>query len=104
MNKSIAILLSLLLPAGCAVGPNYKRPAVTVPERVRGAPAPTVEAAGAGEAASLADRPWWEIFGDETLQSLIDDAIRSNYDIRMAAWIREPPRAPPVPDRSLFCP
>ena len=49
---------------GCAVGPNYKRPAVTAPEQVRGA--------SAAEAASLADRPWWEVFGDDALKSLID--------------------------------
>ena len=64
--------------AGCAVGPNYKRPAVTAPEQVRGAPA--------AEAASLADRPWWEVFGDDALKSLIDEALRNNYDIREAAW------------------
>jgi multidrug efflux system outer membrane protein len=63
---------------GCAVGPNYKRPAVTAPEQVRGAPA--------AEAASLADRPWWEVFGDDALKSLIDEALRNNYDIREAAW------------------
>jgi multidrug efflux system outer membrane protein len=64
--------------AGCAVGPNYKRPAVTAPEQVRGA--------AAAEAASLADRPWWEVFGDDALKSLIDEALRNNYDIREAAW------------------
>jgi multidrug efflux system outer membrane protein len=98
------LLLTLLFAPACAVGPNYKRPAVIVPETVRGAPAPTVEAAGAGEAASLADRPWWEIFGDETLQSLIDDAIRSNYDIRTAAWRVEEFRARAGIARSEFYP
>ncbi len=32
---SMAVLPALLL-AGCAVGPNYKRPAVAVPDQYRG--------------------------------------------------------------------
>ena len=88
-----------LFATGCTVGPNYKRPAVTVPESVRGAPA-----AEAGEAASLADRPWWEIFGDETLQSLIDEALRNNYDARTAAWRVEEFRARAGIARSEFYP
>jgi multidrug efflux system outer membrane protein len=93
------LLLTLLFAPACAVGPNYKRPAVTVPEAVRGAPA-----AEAGEAASLADRPWWEIFGDETLQSLIDEALRSNYDVRTAVWRVEEFRARAGIARSEFYP
>ena len=39
MNKGIPILLSAALLTGCAVGPDYKRPAVTVPMAIRGSPA-----------------------------------------------------------------
>jgi multidrug efflux system outer membrane protein len=73
-----ALVVSAALLSGCAVGPNYKRPEVTAPAQVRGA--------SAAEAASLADRPWWEVFGDDALKSLIDEALRNNYDIREAAW------------------
>src|SRR5262245_66049977 len=65
----------------CAVGPNYTRPTVAVPNAVRGAPV-----AEAAEAASLADQPWWEIFGDDALKALIEEELRNNYDIREAAW------------------
>ena len=98
MRWRLLVWILLLAPA-CTVGPNYKRPAVTVPESVRGAPA-----AEAGEAASLADRPWWEIFGDETLQSLIDEALRNNYDVRTAAWRVEEFRARAGIARSEFYP
>ena len=54
---ALVVLAALL--SGCAVGPNYKRPAVTAPAEVRGA--------SAAEAASLADRPWWEVFGDDAV-------------------------------------
>jgi len=73
---------------GCAVGPNYTRPTVAVPNAVRGGPV-----AEAAEAASLADQPWWEIFGDDALKALIDEALRNNYDIREAAWRVEEFRA-----------
>jgi multidrug efflux system outer membrane protein len=83
--KNVAGITLAALLTGCAVGPNYKRPAVTAPEKVRGA--------SAAEAVSLADRPWWEIFGDDALKSLIDEALRSNYDLREAAWRVEEFRA-----------
>jgi multidrug efflux system outer membrane protein len=81
---------------GCAVGPNYHRPAVTAPEQVRGA--------SAAEAASLADRPWWEVFGDDALKSLIDEALKNNYDIREAAWRVEEFRARAGVARADFYP
>ena len=81
------LVLPFLLPA-CAVGPDYKRPPVTVPEAIRGAPANEATAA-----ASLADRPWWEIFADDALKNLIDEALRNNYDVRRAAWRVEEFRA-----------
>jgi len=92
------LAVSIVL-AGCAVGPNYKRPAMTVPTEYREAPATPV-----GEAASLADQPWWEIFGDETLKSLIDEALRNNYDLRAATWRVEEFRARAGIVRSQFYP
>src|SRR5215510_8940469 len=71
----------LLLLAGCAVGPDYRRPPVAPPEQFRGTAAEDAGAAGA-----LTDRPWWEIFDDPELKALIDEALRSNYDVRVAAW------------------
>ena len=51
-----------LLFAGCAVGPEYKRPAVNAPQSFRG------DATGLTN--SLGDMPWWELFRDEALQAL----------------------------------
>ena len=36
------------------------------------------------QAASLADLPWWQVFGDPALQRLIGAALDSNYDLRRA--------------------
>jgi len=86
-----------LLVAGCTVGPNYQRPPVTAPEQVRGQVGPS-------EAASLADRPWWEIFQDAELKGLIDEALRNSYDVRLAAWRVEEARAAAGISRSQLLP
>src|SRR5689334_4740917 len=76
----IAVSLAAALLAGCAVGPNYRRPQVAVPASFR-APAPLPEP----QAASLADLKWFQVFHDEQLQSLIRDALAHNYDLLDAA-------------------
>jgi multidrug efflux system outer membrane protein len=96
--KSIAVLLlASTLAAGCAMGPGYQRPTVAVPEQARGQ-------VGTAEAASLADQPWWEFFGDDSLKSLIDEALRNNYDVRAAAWRVEEFRARAGISRSQLFP
>ena len=75
------VALALLLLPGCAVGPNYKRPPVTVPDGYRGL-APD---AGQQTAASLGDEKWWTVFQDQQLQELIREALAQSYDVRIAA-------------------
>jgi|RhiMethySRZTD1v2_1073278.scaffolds.fasta_scaffold05182_6 outer membrane protein, multidrug efflux system len=76
--RAIALSAALLL-AGCTVGPDYRRPDLSIPADFRGR-APDAPA-GTG---SLGDVAWWEIFQDETLQSLIRAALEENYDLRIA--------------------
>jgi multidrug efflux system outer membrane protein len=75
------VALEVLLLAGCAVGPKYKRPTVSVPDIYRGL-APD---AGSQTAASLGDEKWWAVFQDTQLQDLIREALTQNYDVRIAA-------------------
>src|SRR5439155_734963 len=70
-------IVSAALLGGCAIGPNYQRPAVAEPQTFRGQ--------ATAEAASLADAPWWEVFQDPILKTLIQEALRNNYDVRIAA-------------------
>jgi multidrug efflux system outer membrane protein len=64
--------------AGCtAVGPTYKRPDVTPEPQFR-------SQIGASEAQSLADLPWWEVFNDPALKSLITQALNESYDLQVA--------------------
>jgi len=69
-------MLPALLLAGCAVGPNYKRPAVTVPSQFPGA---------AADAASLADKKWSDLFDDAALRQLLADSIANNFDLAIAS-------------------
>ncbi|HET7379635.1 MAG TPA: efflux transporter outer membrane subunit [Gaiellales bacterium] len=75
--RVIAAVLAGALLGGCALGPNYKRPAVAEPPSFRGQ--------ATAEAASFADAPWWEAFHDPALQALITEALHNNYDVRLAA-------------------
>jgi outer membrane protein, multidrug efflux system len=77
--KHAALLLAVLVLAGCTVGPDYRRPTILAPADFRGR-APDVPAGPE----SLGDIVWWQIFQDETLQSLIRTALAENYDLRIA--------------------
>lgn len=87
----------LALFAGCAVGPNYQRPTVEAPGSFRNAPVPATSD-------SLADLPWWDVYQDETLRSLIAAALTNNYDVRIAATRVEQARAISAQARSQFLP
>jgi NodT family efflux transporter outer membrane factor (OMF) lipoprotein len=66
--------------AGCAVGPDYVRPPVEVPAAYKeGADWKTAEPRPVDSG-----RPWWEWYGDETLNSLVVAANASNQTIRQA--------------------
>jgi outer membrane protein, multidrug efflux system len=78
--KKLAFLPLLVLLAGCAVGPNYKRPTVNLPTDYRAA-----ISAQTAEAASLGNEKWWDVYQDPVLAQLIHTAIQQNYDVRIAA-------------------
>jgi multidrug efflux system outer membrane protein len=80
--KAVIILLLAGAAAGCTVGPDYKRPIVTVPDTYRGA-APLEPTAP--DAVSIGDQAWWDLFQDEQLQELIRTALQQNFDMRIAA-------------------
>jgi outer membrane protein, multidrug efflux system len=79
ITLSLALSLALAM-AGCAVGPNYKRPAVDAPSTFRAAPSDAP-----ATAASFGDQKWPVVFQDPELQKLIREALEKNYDVRIAA-------------------
>jgi multidrug efflux system outer membrane protein len=81
MRRFSAGLLCLL--AGCAVGPDYKRPAVDAPQtfRFQG----KQQGQQGVQMADMANTAWWAQFRDPTLDELIAIALRENKDVRIAA-------------------
>jgi multidrug efflux system outer membrane protein len=82
--------------AACApIGPDYRRPAVSVPPAWQPAAsaasvAPTVPAPGVAEppaagSSQLLETAWWSAFGDPQLDALIRSALDENKDLRIAA-------------------
>jgi len=89
-----AVALVLALLAGCAVGPNYKRPTVDSPSTFRSENADT----------NQTELAWWQVYQDPTLQSLIREALTNNYDLRIAVARVEQARAFAMQARSGFFP
>ena len=72
-----AAIAAALFAAGCtSVGPDYKRPTIELPAEYT-APAAQSEAELSAQ--------WWTLYGDATLNKLVDAAQASNTDIRLAA-------------------
>ncbi|KAF1032022.1 MAG: Outer membrane protein OprM [Pseudomonas sp.] len=75
--KNLASLASLVLLAGCSVGPAYHTPATAPVE---------LASAQKNRFAQQASLPaqWWTFFDDPQLSALIDTAQVHNHDIRIA--------------------
>ncbi|MEJ8846270.1 efflux transporter outer membrane subunit [Variovorax rhizosphaerae] len=74
MGLALVALLS-----GCMLGPDYKRPELSVPTKFRD------NALLAGASATAADTAWWQRFGDPQLDALVTEALANNQDIVAAA-------------------
>lgn len=86
MNSKTVLssMITVALLAGCAVGPNYHAPQTQ-------APAQWNEPMAGGETNStISAADWWKRFHDSELDSLIDHAVQSNFDLQIAqARVRE---------------
>ena len=71
----------ILAVAGCAVGPDYRKPPAEVPPAWQ-PDAPWHEAAPS-DGALKGD--WWRLFQDDTLNPLVDRALTGNQNLRVAA-------------------
>jgi multidrug efflux system outer membrane protein len=81
-RKAFIALVLLFYVCGCTVGPNYKRPNVSVPSDYRGLPnGPSAQTVGE----AFAQMKLSTVFPDEVLQSLLKEALANNYDVRIAA-------------------
>jgi multidrug efflux system outer membrane protein len=70
--------ISFLLLAACATQPDYQRPAVELPESWKEAAPPHLYP-------WAEDGRWWRIYGDASLDALIEESFSSNADLVIAA-------------------
>lgn len=80
MRKLILFLLFLMPLAACKVGPNYHAPKMTVPSTYQNA----TSNEPASSAAQSNPAEWWTTLEDQTLNSLMDRAVRNNLDLQLA--------------------
>jgi outer membrane protein, multidrug efflux system len=79
MNSFVRLMLPLAITVaigGCAVGPDYERPATNT--------APAFSAEDPAYAGSAPLARFWEVFDDATLESLVGFSLRTNHDLRIA--------------------
>jgi len=73
-----ATTLSMLALTACAVGPNYHKPRMEVPNDFKeGAEWRRAEANPSGALSST----WWRSYQDDTLNGLIEDSLKANQSI-----------------------
>src|SRR6266576_3510203 len=85
-KSCLGTLLPAFLVAGCILGPNYKKPELTLPNGFR-------SQITASDARSFADLPWWSVFDDKALQGLVTEALANNNDLQIAVARIEQARA-----------
>ena len=79
-------LFCLLWLGGCAVGPDYNRPKIVVPESFKEV-TPVVLGAGdwrIAQPGAIDVSPWWTVFNDPVLDALMPQLAAANPDIQTA--------------------
>ena len=106
-RTALAVLIAPALLAGCmSLAPNYQAPALPVPQTLAGAPsvppadpgstaAPAPAAADGAVALTASDgpMPWRDFVQEARLRALIEQALASNRDLRVAVLAIERARA-----------
>lgn len=75
--KPIFVLVSAILLSGCQIWPDYLRPKVEVPTHF-------VDQAHQTAVENQISSNWWTLYQDPVLNELVDKALTSNKDIRLA--------------------
>ncbi|MFI4889510.1 MAG: efflux transporter outer membrane subunit [Steroidobacterales bacterium] len=78
-----AVLVALMSLCGCAVGPDFHRPAAPTGAGYTIAPPSAGDAQHFSEGQNMAFK-WWESFGSPALNSLVEQAFRANPTLRAA--------------------
>lgn len=112
MGKRLHCLMVSCLIAGCAVGPNYKRPPLPPaesysPEALAPATASADTLAGAAQNFSTAREvsgEWWTVFDSPALNELVEQALKANPTITAAQAALEQAQENVYAQRGFFFP
>lgn len=80
-KRTLAALLVASLSAGCAVGPDYVRPEISLPGHYQDQPGSNQQP----EKATAELASWWSAFGDPQLTRFVSLALAQNLDLAQAA-------------------
>jgi multidrug efflux system outer membrane protein len=89
-RNSVVLLIAL---AGCAAQPKYERPAVELPDAWKQTAPHFAQ-----------DGRWWRIYDDELLNAFVEEALKNNPDLRIAAARVDEARALAAEARSFLLP
>lgn len=76
LSGAAPALLAIALASGCAVGPDYRRPATAEPA--------AFVHASVGQPGGI-ETNWWRGFNDPVLEGLVNTASTNNHDLRIAS-------------------
>ena len=83
--RHLPTLLAGAALCGCAVGPNYHAPAAPQTDRYTAQPCPTDDAGNVHVVAGEDPVPdWWQGFGSDAIDSLVQQALRANPNMQAA--------------------
>jgi NodT family efflux transporter outer membrane factor (OMF) lipoprotein len=80
-RRPLALLIAVLLPGCFAAGPDYEPPKIPVPQQWSET---TADLSQTGHGNNTQTDKWWKSFNDPLLDNLINDAIASNLDFKLA--------------------
>ncbi|NQD36689.1 efflux transporter outer membrane subunit [Permianibacter sp. IMCC34836] len=74
-TRFVGSLLALSVLAGCAIGPDYQRPDLDLPEQWQ---------TSAPLTAQVELAQWWRSFNDPVLETLINESLQQNSNLKVA--------------------
>ena len=89
----ISFLIPALIAAGCSVAPKYERPPVELPQAWKASAPRFAE-----------DGRWWRIYEDALLEEMVEEGLKNNSDLVVAAARVDEARALAAEARSFLLP
>lgn len=102
--RGVSLALVFAGLGGCAVGPDYQRPATEVPAAFSEAVMDPAQWKVAEPRTVEAGLDWWKLFGDRRLDQLVDQANASNQTLQQAQAQYRQARSLVQQARSAFFP